>query len=346
MLKTSWKTYTSTIGLLWMLSCTVCSGQLLEGLYCGKDNCYDVLNVTRVSTKIEVQKAYRALARLHHPDRHRGDVAKLEAESKFKEIATAYEILRDEEARNDYDYMLDNPSAYYAHYYRYYRRRVAPKVDVRLVVVVTISIISIIQYYSLWQRYDTAIKYFMTVPKYRNKALEIIAGQEKQDKSDASKKHGKGKVKLSKAEQRLELDRNIRLVIEEKMDIKGAYAKPKITDILWLQLIFLPYTLAKYFTWYGRWIWKYTILREEYGQDEQLYIIRKHMGMGQHQFDSIEDDEKQDYLDLELWKREHFEEWKLDKEEDMKKSLAENARHKQYRRYMKNHGPTRMTFED
>jgi DnaJ family protein C protein 25 len=55
--------------------------------------------------------------------------------------------LKDDQARDDYNYMLDNPDEYYAHYYRYYRRRVAPKVDVRLVVIVTISIISIIQYY-------------------------------------------------------------------------------------------------------------------------------------------------------------------------------------------------------
>ena len=34
---------------------------------------------------------------------------------------------------------------YYSHYYRYYRRRVTPKVDVRLVIVVSISVISVIQ---------------------------------------------------------------------------------------------------------------------------------------------------------------------------------------------------------
>ena len=34
---------------------------------------------------------------------------------------------------------------YYSHYYRYYRRRVAPKVDVRVVIVVSITVISIIQ---------------------------------------------------------------------------------------------------------------------------------------------------------------------------------------------------------
>lgn len=345
MLKVSRQTFTSvTPFIVWLMSMAHnCNGQLLEGLYCGKNNCYDVLNVTRESIRADISKSYRQLARRFHPDMHRGDVAKQEAETKFKEIATAYEILRDEEARTDYDYMLDNPSAYYAHYYRYYRRRVAPKVDVRLVVVVTISIISIIQYYSLWQRYETAIKYFMTVPKYRNKALEIAA---QNGNEGFNKKQQKGKARLSKAEQKQELDRTIRMIIEDKMDIKGAYAKPKITDILWLQLIMLPYTLTIYLIWYGRWFWNFTILRHEYGVDEKLYLIRKLMGMGVHQFESIEDDQKEEYLDMELWKKENYSEWKNEQEEEMKKNLAENARHKQYRRYMKNHGPGRMTFED
>lgn len=261
-------------------------------------------------------------------------------------LATAYEILRDAEARKDYDYMLDNPSEYYSHYYRYYRRRMAPKVDVRLVLIVTISIISLIQYYSLWQRYDSAIKYFMTVPKYRFKAMEILTEQQKLE--DSKNKNGKSKSrnKVSKAELKEEQERKIRQIIEEKMDIKGAYAKPKISDVLWVQLIILPYTITKYSYWYLGWIWRFTILRQPYGDEEKLYLIRKYMKVGQYQFDGLEDHEKQSYLDMELWIKENFVEWKAEQEEEMKAKLAESARHKSYRRYMKNHGPGRMTFED
>lgn len=39
-------------------------------------------------------------------------------------------------------------------------------------------------------------------------------------------------------------------------------------------------------------------------------------------------------------------EYQKEKEEEMKKQLAESAKYKAYRRYMKNHGPGRMTFED
>ncbi|ESO05988.1 hypothetical protein HELRODRAFT_160091 [Helobdella robusta] len=63
----------------------------------------------------------------------------------FQKIATAYETLRDEESRSNYDYMLDHQEEYYSHYYRYNRRRVAPKVDIRVVIVITITLISFIQ---------------------------------------------------------------------------------------------------------------------------------------------------------------------------------------------------------
>lgn len=310
---------------------------LMEGLYCGKENCYDVLGLTREATKSEISKSYRQLAKIHHPDLHRGEEAKKEAEEQFKRIATAYEILRDDEARTDYDYMLDNPNQYYAHYYRYYRRRVAPKVDVRLVLFVTISIISIIQYYSAWQRYDSAIKYFMTVQKYRNRAMDMASDEEKAFQRNK---------KMPKAQQREEMEKLIRKIIEEKMDIKGAYAKPEIRDILWVQLLISPYTITKYVIWSARWFWLFTILGRPYGKEEKLHLIRKYMKLGQHQFDGIEEREREEYLEMELWKKENFAEWKHDQEEEKKKELAESARYKQYRRYMKNHGPGRMTFED
>ena len=164
------------------------------------------MNITREATKSEIGKSYRQLARKAHPDLHRGEEAKKIAEEEFKRIATAYEILRDDEERKDYDYMLDHPDEHYRNYYRYYSRRLSPKVDVRLVLIVTITIISIIQYYSRWQRYESAIQHFVSVPKYRNRALEMIQHDSVQEKGR------KGKSKLSKAEQKVEQEKLIREV--------------------------------------------------------------------------------------------------------------------------------------
>lgn len=314
-------------------------GTLLEGIYCGKENCYDVLQVTREASKNEIAKSYRRLARQYHPDLHREKDAKEKAEELFKTLANAYEILKDDESRTDYDYMLDNPDQYYAHYYRYYRRRVAPKVDVRIVILVTISIISIVQYYSAWQRYDSAITYFSTVPKYRNRAQDIA----KQEGllPDNSKRGGK-KHKMSKDD----IEQIIKKVIEDKMDIKGAYAKPKVSDLIWVQLLILPYTIVMYIYWYLSWFWRHTIMKLPYDEEEKLYVIRKFLKMGQHQFDSQEEEKIQEFLDKELWIKENFEEWFEEQEELNKKQLAESNKYKQYRRYMKNHGVGRMTFDD
>ncbi|XP_058128074.1 dnaJ homolog subfamily C member 25 homolog [Anopheles ziemanni] len=320
--------------------CTIQSnGHYLDQFYCGQDNCYELLGVTRESTKQEIAKNYRQLARKYHPDVHHGVEQKQVAEELFKKIATAYEVLKDEESRNDYNYMLDNPQEYYSHFYRYYRRKT--KIDVRLVVVVTISIISCIQYISRWQRYDTAIKYFMSLPKYRNKALEMI----NQSQSNGSTSGGK-RIKLSKAEQKKEHDEQIRKVIENNMDIQGAYAKPEIKDILWIQLFLLPYTIGRYCCWAGRWIWKFTILKQPYGREEQLYIIRRNMKLTSVQFDAIETETVDMFLKQELWITSNFERWKTEQENEKKKQMADNPRYKAYRRYMKNHGPGRLTFEE
>ena len=42
-------------------------------------------------------------------------------------------------------YHVISPEEYYYHYYQFYRRRMAPQVDVRIVIIAVIAIISIIQ---------------------------------------------------------------------------------------------------------------------------------------------------------------------------------------------------------
>lgn len=68
----------------------------------------------------------------------------------------------------------------------------------------------------------------------------------------------------------------IRDIIKNKIDIKGGYQKPNLTDILLCQILLFPYYLTNYVTWYVTWIYRFNICREDYGDEEKLYIIRYH----------------------------------------------------------------------
>ncbi|MCZ2075601.1 MAG: molecular chaperone DnaJ [Bryobacteraceae bacterium] len=61
---------------------------------------YKVLGIARGASEDEIRKAYRRLARKHHPDLNPGDKA---AEDRFKKVQEAYDILSDPKKKQMYD---------------------------------------------------------------------------------------------------------------------------------------------------------------------------------------------------------------------------------------------------
>ena len=61
---------------------------------------YKILGVTKGVSDADLKKAYRKLAKQNHPDLHPGDQA---AESRFKDISEAYDVLSDVTERREYD---------------------------------------------------------------------------------------------------------------------------------------------------------------------------------------------------------------------------------------------------
>jgi len=61
---------------------------------------YEVLGVGRTASEAEVKKAFRRLAKAHHPDRNKDDP---KAQEKFAELNSAYEIVGDKDKREKFD---------------------------------------------------------------------------------------------------------------------------------------------------------------------------------------------------------------------------------------------------
>lgn len=61
---------------------------------------YKILGVAKDASDADIKKAYRKLARQHHPDTNAGNAA---SEKKFKDISEAYSVLSDPDERQQYD---------------------------------------------------------------------------------------------------------------------------------------------------------------------------------------------------------------------------------------------------
>ncbi|MEM6327169.1 MAG: DnaJ domain-containing protein, partial [Bacteroidota bacterium] len=67
---------------------------------------YATLGVAETASAKEIKAAYRRLAQQYHPDRTGGDA---EAEERFKEVQSAYDVLGDADKRKAYDRQRRDP---------------------------------------------------------------------------------------------------------------------------------------------------------------------------------------------------------------------------------------------
>ena len=83
---------------------------------------------------------------------------------------------------------------------------------------------------------------------------------------------------------------------------------------------------------------------QELTKEDKLYLIRKNLGMSSEQFKSLEDEEVEDFLVKELWRKDLCNEFKKKKEADEKEKLMNSGRYKQYKRYMKRNAGNTISF--
>ncbi|KAJ6397054.1 hypothetical protein OIU77_021986 [Salix suchowensis] len=199
-----------------------------SAIYCDEDDCYDLLGVTQTANASEIKKAYYKLSLKHHPDKNPDP----ESKKLFVKIANAYEILKDEATREQYDYAIAHPEEVFYNTARYYHAYYGHKTDPRFVLVGLLLILSGFQYMNQMTRYNQAVAMVKKTPAYKNRlrALEL-------ERSGGVTNKKKSNRQMDK---KVEED----LSKELELDIKGTQ-KPSIWELLGVRFIVLPYTIGK-----------------------------------------------------------------------------------------------------
>ena len=150
---------------------------------------------------------------------------------------------------------------------------------------------------------------------------------------------------VSKEEAKRREEDAIKEVISDLMDQNGGYPRPEVSQVLWLQILRLPLTLFNGLTFWSRWVWRFYILREEYGDQEREFIVRLRLGMTERQWRSLQEEQRMVYLERRLWETSAWKEWEEERLEEERLRHAMSGRSKQERRWEKR-GENRMTFDE
>jgi len=310
------------IFLLLVLAIGQASAGIFDSMYCGRDNCYEILGVQRTATKKEINKAYRLLARELHPDQNKAENAHV----KFQSLVAAYETLRNEVSRNDYDYLLDNPDVYYEHFYRFFKSS-TPKVDVMPILIVCLIVLSVLHYLNKQSTYNRVLDSAIKIPMYRIQAKAIA-----EKEGLLNKKIFKG---LAKDEQKALENSILRDIVESQLDIQGGCAKPQWTDILAFQLLMLPYHTSIFAHFHVRRFFKYKVMKQEADETEKDYCTRMATKLSEAQWEMVSEEKKDALFRRELWVPVNLEKYEEEVVEAERLSRISNNKLKQAKRASK-----------
>ncbi|KAI5590564.1 hypothetical protein POPTR_004G022600v4 [Populus trichocarpa] len=273
-----------------------------SAIYCDEDDCYDLLGVTQNANASEIKKAYYKLSLKHHPDKNPDP----ESKKLFVKIANAYEILKDEATREQYDYAIAHPEEVFYNTARYYHAYYGHKTDPRFVLVGLLLILSGFQYMNEMTRYNQAVAMVKKTPAYKNRlrALELERSGGVTNKKKSNKQMDK----------KVEED----LSKELELDIKGAH-KPSIWELLGVRFIVLPYTIGKLLLWNGCWFWRYKVKQAPYSWEDAVYLTQRSLRVPLDAWGSIDESTKEDLVQRRLWEKSNLETYFADLRKESKR---------------------------
>ncbi|XP_010267762.1 PREDICTED: chaperone protein dnaJ 50 [Nelumbo nucifera] len=259
-------------------------------IYCDEDDCYDLLGVSQSANASEIKKAYYKLSLKYHPDKNPDP----ESRKLFVKIANAYEILKDEATREQYDYAIAHPEEVFYNTARYYQAYYGHKTDPHAVLVGLLLVLSAFQYLNQWTRYKQAVSMVKKTPAYKNRlrALEL--------------ERSGGVINKKKGQKQMDKKMEEELSKELELQIKGA-EKPSMWELVAVRFLLLPYTVGKLLLWNGWWFWRYQVKKAPYAWDDACYLTRRSLRIHVDAWKNIDETAKDDLVRRRLWEKSNLE---------------------------------------
>ncbi|XP_061376525.1 chaperone protein dnaJ 50 [Gastrolobium bilobum] len=294
-----WRT-TAILFLVVVLFLNIISPSL--AIYCDEDDCYDLLGVSQSANASEIKKAYYKLSLKYHPDKNPDP----ESRKLFVKIANAYEILKDEATRGQYDYAIAHPEEVFYNAARYYQAYYGHKTDTRAVLVGLLLILSGFQYLNQSTRYNQAIAMVKKTPAYKNrlKALEL----ERSGGITNKKKNQKNMDKKTEEDLSNELE----------LQITGT-ERPSVWKLVGVRFVLLPYTFGKLLLWSGCWFWRYKVKKYPYSWDDASYLTQRSLGIPHDRWRNIDKATKEDLVLRRLWEKSNLESYTAEMRKESKR---------------------------
>eukprot|EP01038_Epipyxis_sp_PR26KG_P008294 gene8294-11224_t len=295
-------------------------------IFCGSENCYDILGVPQNATIKDIKKAYRRISLTQHPDKNK----EVNATETFRVISKAYEVVTGNESRPLFDYYLSHPKDYFKVSGQHYIQNL-PKSDVRIVLTVALLLFSWLMHVIQSQKHERAVKYLKKAaygnlgPKNGGTKQAMDLHKHATELYDAYLKEAKikgdktaGKVKMLKDPIFFKF---IDQVLAE-VSFDGAYRKPVWKDLLIVQVALLPYTIYLWScTYYRRHISKQPIPLED-----QIEMAGDRVGIAT--WEEFTELEKKTLLERQIWKYDVYVKWCEEREAEEARLLKSKSKKK------------------
>lgn len=268
-------------------------------LFCGDDNCFELLGIKRTATKAEVRRAYRQLSSVMHPDKRPGVEGAVE---EFAKIGAAYETLTDKEKRAKYEDFLDNPGKYWQYLMDNAKDVYAPKSNVFLVITGIVGIATLIHWLNMNNTYKQTLRGLRETQEFKREVTRLVKSKQAKTKEEAE--------------------------VMINLDVVGL-DEPDWRNLIIFKLISLPGHLAKLASWKLNWIVAYKIRKQEYSEDDKIYLIQKNMKITEEAWEKLSEKDKQQYITEELWDSEKCEDFLFKKRIELNR-LGKNKKKKKH----------------